>query len=255
VPVGWGAVAEQRGRHAVQVQGVGADPGQGAAAKQVELVGQGEGVREGGGQGWGELGGVFGEQGQRHRLGRQPRQQRHQSQGGGVVGGELVEDHRPGRGQRHRIPPSPLTTLEHLRRPLLHQVQIRHRGHRRVGQEARGLIDRQGQIPQHVRDLIRLPFGETGDAGTQQADRFPAGELGDLDLFGLGHAGPVRVPGGDHHMSRSARQERGECGGVFGVVEDQQPPVPTPQRPPQPGDSDPCRILRVGEMQRSGEVG
>ena len=75
-----------------------------------------------------------------------------------MVGGQPVERDRPGRGHRRRLTP-PRVLGEHTVGRLGQQPQIRRRVEYALTEQRTGLFHRQRQVPERVRDPVRILLG------------------------------------------------------------------------------------------------
>ncbi len=91
-------------------------------------------------------------------------------------------------------------------------------------QVAGGLRGGQWEVAEFGGQFVGRLDGHVGDAGTEQRDGVRTVQHVDLDP--AAQRAPPGVPGGDQHVPGAGGSVAGDVRGLFGVVEDQQPPVP-----------------------------
>ncbi len=121
--------------------------------------------------------------------------------------------------------------LQQLDAVLVDQSQVLGDRHAGRGAPGTGLLDREREVAERLRDLVGLGDGQRRVPALQQFDAFRTGEQIHLDL--PGDSRPVRVAGRDDDVPGAGGEERQHGLGTVRVVEDQDPVGvrrPRPQR-------------------------
>nr|WP_097275906.1 hypothetical protein [Streptomyces sp. TLI_55] len=168
------------------------------------------------------VGEVAGADGDRERVGCQQRQRRQQQPRARMLRCQAVGTQADLRGQRHRIPGRP--ALGQHRHGVRGQFAPQIRSRQAAAQQRAGLGESEGQVVQSLGESVGLGLVQDTVVRTQQGAGFGAGE--DIHAQRGREYLPVGVARGDHHMAGATGQETGQGFGLFGVVEDQQPPRP-----------------------------